>query len=130
MAPGQTFTKTWKVQNTGSCPWDTGFKFSYTGGEQMSGANFALPSPVAPNASLDISIAMIAPAKTGTLRGNWRMSTGGGQFFGDEVYVQIVVGGTTGTATTGTAATATPATASATPSPTPVTPSPTTGSPP
>jgi hypothetical protein len=39
---------------------------------------------------------MTAPTnKTGTLRGNWRMSTAAGQFFGDEVFVVVVVGGVT-----------------------------------
>ncbi len=116
MTPGQNFTKTWKVLNSGSCAWDAGFKFTFTGGEQMSGVTYTLPSSVAPNAQIDVSVAMIAPSKTGTLRGNWRMQTAGGQFFGDEVYVQIIVGGSaaTGTATTGPTATATE-----TPTPTP-----------
>lgn len=100
MAPGQTFTKTWKVKNTGSCAWDKGFKFAFTGGEAMNGATYTLPSPVAANAEIDVSIAMTAPSnKTGSLRGNWRMSTVGGQYFGDEVYVVIVVGGATLTPT-------------------------------
>jgi len=50
------------------------------------------------NATLDISIAMTAPTnRTGAVRGNWRMSTAAGQFFGDEVYVIVVVGGTAAT---------------------------------
>lgn len=117
MAPGQTFTKTWKVRNTGSCAWEAGFKFSFVGGEAMSGATYTLPSSVAANTELDISVAMTAPTgKTGALRGNWRMSTAGGQFFGDEVYVIIVVGGA---ALTGTSApptnTSVPATATTEP---------------
>ena len=107
MAPGQSFTKTWRVRNAGSCAWEAGFKFAFVGGEQMSGAIYTLPSSVAVNAEIDISVAMIAPAKTGTLRGNWRMQTAAGQFFGDEVFVQIVVGGATLTPTKG-APTATP----------------------
>ena len=96
MAPGQSFTKTWKVKNTGSCAWDAGFKFTFVGGEQMSGATYTLPSSVAANAEIDISIPMVAPTnKTGSLRGNWRMQTAGGTYFGDEVYVLIVVGGAT-----------------------------------
>ena len=114
MTPGQNFTKTWKVLNSGTCAWDAGFKFVFTSGEQMSGVTFTLPSAVAPNATLDISVAMIAPTKTGTLRGNWRMQTAGGQFFGDEVYVQIVVGGTTGTGTTTAGATTTSSASTAT----------------
>ena len=99
MTPGQTFTKTWKVKNTGTCAWDTGFKFAFVGGEQMSGAIYTLPSSVAANAEIDISVAMTAPNKTGSMRGNWRMQTAGGQYFGDEVYVLIVVGGSTPTNT-------------------------------
>jgi hypothetical protein len=92
--PGQNFTKTWKVVNNGTCAWEAGFKFAFVGGDAMSGATYTLPSAVAVNATLDISIAMTAPTnKTGAVRGNWRMSTAAGQFFGDEVYVIVVVGG-------------------------------------
>ena len=104
MTPGQTFTKTWKVRNTGSCAWDAGFKFAFTGGEAMNGATYTLPASVPANAEIDLSVAMTAPSnKTGSIRSNWRMSTAGGQFFGDEVYVLIAIGGTTGTGSTGTA---------------------------
>jgi hypothetical protein len=99
MIPGKNFTKTWKVRNSGSCAWDTGFKFAFTGGDAMSGATYTLPQSVPANTEMDISVAMTAPSKTGSIRGNWRMSTAGGQFFGDEVYLVILVGGTGGTAT-------------------------------
>lgn len=117
MTPGQAFTKTWKVKNTGSCAWDAGFKFAFTGGNAMNGTTFTLPQSVAANAETEISVAMTAPATAGTARGNWRMSTAGGQFFGDEVYVVILVGGAaaTGSATN----TSVPATATPTSTPTP-----------
>jgi hypothetical protein len=105
MAQNEAFTKTWKVLNSGSCAWDAGFKFAFKGGEQMNGATYTLPSAVAPNATFDISIPMTAPARTGTLRGDWQMSTAGGQFFGDIVYVQIVVGGAAATGTSPAATT-------------------------
>lgn len=116
---GQAFTKTWKVKNAGSCAWDAGFKFTFTGGEQMGGATYNLPSSVAAGAVTDISVAMTAPNKTGTLRGNWRMSTASGQFFGDEVYVQVVVGGGAVATNTGSASTSTPSPATATATVTP-----------
>lgn len=126
MAPGQTFTKTWKVSNTGSCAWDAGFKFAFTSGEAMNGATYTLPSAVPTNAVIDISIAMTAPTnRTGPIRGNWRMSTAGGQYFGDEIYVLIVVGGATGTPPTATN-TGAPATATLTPTETPKPPTPST----
>jgi hypothetical protein len=97
---GKTFTKTWKVLNSGTCAWDAGFKFALTGGEAMGGATVTLPTSVAAGAQYDISVSMTAPSASGTFKGNWRMSTAGGEFFGNEVYVIIVVGGSAATATT------------------------------
>lgn len=113
---GQNFTKTWKVKNAGTCAWDAGFKFAFVNGEQMAGTTFTLPSSVAAGAVTDISVSLTAPNKTGTLRGDWRMSTAGGQFFGDQVYVQVMVGGG-GVAPTNTTSAAT-AEATATGAPT------------
>jgi hypothetical protein len=101
MTAGQTFTKTWKVLNAGSCAWEVGFKFALTGGEAMGSATLTLAAPVAAGAQFDLSVEMVAPATAGTHRGNWRMSTAGGQFFGDEVFVIIAVGGTAATSTGG-----------------------------
>lgn len=112
MTAGQTFTKTWKVRNSGTCAWDAGFKFAFTGGDAMGGSTYTLPQSVAANAEIDISVSMTAPTnKTGAIRGNWRISTAAGQFFGDEVYVQIQVGAAAAATNTGAA----PATATSTP---------------
>lgn len=108
MTPGKTFTKTWKVQNSGSCAWDAGFKFQSTGGDVMGATAFTLPASVASGATYDISVPMTAPNTPGTVRGNWRMSTAGGQFFGDEVFVVINVGGGGGAAATNTPASSEP----------------------
>jgi hypothetical protein len=102
MSPGKSFTKTWKVQNSGSCAWDAGFKFQNTGGESMGASAFTLPSSVPAGQTFDISVPMTAPDKNGTLRSNWRMSTASGQYFGDEVYVAIVVGSASAPAATDT----------------------------
>jgi hypothetical protein len=117
MTPGQIFTKTWKVKNIGSCAWDAGFKFAFVGGDAMSGATYTLPSPVAANTEIDISVTLTAPNKTGTVRGNWRMQNTSGQFFGDEVYVQIIVGGSTATNTPTPTNTSEPPTATTEPAP-------------
>jgi hypothetical protein len=42
---------------------------------------------------------LTAPSTTGTFRGNWRMTNAAGTYFGDEVYVLIVVSGTASTST-------------------------------
>lgn len=119
MAPGQQFTKTWRVRNSGSCAWESGFKFNFTGGEAMDGSSVTLSSAVQPGKETELSVAMKAPSSAGTYRGNWRMATSSGTYFGDEVYVLIVVGDVTATATVqATATTAATSAATATTEPT------------
>ena len=105
MTPGQTFTKTWRVQNTGSCAWAPGFKFTLVGGDAMGGQTLSLPQAVAIGATTELSVAMTAPSNTGTAQGTWRMSDDKGAYFGDPLTVVIVVGGTGATSTPGTPAT-------------------------
>ncbi|HSB00482.1 MAG TPA: NBR1-Ig-like domain-containing protein [Anaerolineales bacterium] len=116
--PGQKFTKTWKVQNTGSCAWDAGFKFGFVSGDAMGGATYTLPSSIASGAVTDISIAMTAPNKAGTIEGDWQMSTTNGQAFGQIIFVKVVVGGGAAATNTGSGSAAT-ATSTATPTATP-----------
>lgn len=119
MTPGKKFTKTWRVRNSGSCTWAEGWTFKLTGGEAMGGSSVALDKAVETGKETDLSVELVAPSEAGTYRGNWRMTTGSGAFFGDELFVLIVVGGSTATATVKTSATSGPtATASATSAPT------------
>jgi len=90
--PGQTFTKTWRVQNSGSCAWAAGYKFSLVGGDAMGGQTVTLTTSVAPGSSYDISVPMTAPSKSGKLTGSWRMSDAAGVYFGDTLTVVIVIG--------------------------------------
>ena len=112
MKPGQTFTKTWRVRNNGTCVWDAGFKLSFVGGDAMGGTSLVLGKAVNPGEEIEISVPMVAPSTAGSIRGNWKMATTTGTFFGDEIYLIIVVSGS------GTAATV-PATTATTETPTP-----------
>jgi hypothetical protein len=99
LKPGEEFTKTWRVKNNGTCNWEVGFKFNFVGGEAMGGKSLALAKIVTPGSEAELSVALTAPSTTGTFRGNWRMTNAAGTYFGDEVYVLIVVSGTASTST-------------------------------
>ncbi|HEY9153173.1 MAG TPA: NBR1-Ig-like domain-containing protein [Anaerolineales bacterium] len=71
--PGATFTKTWNIQNTGTCPWDSTWKFVYVSGDLM-GAAISYPlTYTAPNQTLNFSVVLTAPVVEGGYRGYWEI---------------------------------------------------------
>lgn len=110
IAPGGSFIKTWSLRNSGTCDWTTSYALAYLSGSKMDGSTTKMTGTVAAGDAVNISVGMYAPLSPGTYIGYWRMQNAAGTFFGDQVFVKIVVtGGTvTGTrTTTGTAATRT-----------------------
>lgn len=101
VTPGQTFTKTWKLQNTGTCAWTATFKVSPVSGSAMGGVATPIGVTVQPGGTADISVAMTAPATAGDASGYWILTNDEGQNFGQSFYVLVKVGAasTTGTAT-------------------------------
>ena len=101
MTPGQSFTKTWKVLNAGSCDWEPGFVWNVVAGEAMGGVAVTLNQTIQPGRQFEFSVPMVAPSdKTGTFKGTWRLSDSNGNFFGDSPWVEIKVGsGSTATPT-------------------------------
>jgi hypothetical protein len=82
-APGQSFTKTWRLKNTGKCTWTTGYSLVFSTGDQMGGpATVSLPSAVAPNQTIDLSVNLTAPNDVGSYRGNWLLKNTDGRVFG------------------------------------------------
>jgi hypothetical protein len=95
MTPGQNFTKTWRLRNSGSCTWTTAYDTVFVDGNAMGGqATVALAGSVPPNATVDISFNLTAPSTNGTYRGNYRMRNESDVLFGTIFWVQIVVGPT------------------------------------
>lgn len=89
----ETFTKTWKIENSGTTTWDTTYKLVYVDGPILGETLVvSITTPVKPANQIEISIPMKAPETLGTKKTWFRMMNGKGQFFGESFYVQIVVG--------------------------------------
>lgn len=99
LTPGATFTKTWSLQNAGTCTWSTSYSIVFYSGNAMSGVTTALSESVSSGGSESISVEMTAPSTAGTYTGYWRLQNASGTSFGEAVYVQIVVSGSTSTPT-------------------------------
>ena len=109
VTPGQSFTKTWLVSNTGTCAWEVGFVFNVVAGDAMGGTAVTLNQAVEPGRQYEFSVPMVAPTnKTGELKGTWRLSDADGNFFGDGVYVLVDVGAAATAAPTATSTSTTP----------------------
>jgi uncharacterized protein YkwD len=71
VAAGESFTKTWRVQNTGTCIWWSGYTLTHYSENAMS-APASVPLPVTnPGEQADLSIDLVAPSVPGTYRGNF-----------------------------------------------------------
>jgi hypothetical protein len=102
-APGGQFTKTWRLQNIGTCSWTPSYALVFSNGNTMGGPTVvALTSNVNPGQAVDVSVNLTAPAIEGSYRGYWVLRNASGTIFGlgstarDPFYVDIkVVGGMT-----------------------------------
>ena len=85
--PGATFTKTWRLRNTGTCTWTTAYTMVYNLGDQMgSTTSVPMPSEVAPGGTVDISVNLTAPNTAGYYIGYWRFKNASGNVFGIGYY--------------------------------------------
>ena len=77
------FTKTWRLKNVGTCTWTTAYNVYFANGDQMGApASVNMPSSVAPNGTVDVSVAMTAPATIGHYKGYWKLHNNTGGSFG------------------------------------------------
>ncbi len=91
--PNARFTKTWKIENSGTTTWDTSYAVRYLEGPLMSDETIIyITKPVEPGVQIEISVPMRAPTQLGTARTWWAMMNDKGQVFGDQFYVEIIVG--------------------------------------
>jgi hypothetical protein len=92
---GQTFTKTWRLKNSGTCTWTSGYALIFDHGDAMSGpaSQQLTTGTVPPGSTLDISVNLTAPSTAGSYRGYWRLREPGGTSFGlpsgNSFYVDI-----------------------------------------
>lgn len=80
---GDTFTKTWRLKNTGTSTWTTGYALVFESGDAMGyTAPVYFTSNVAPNQTVDVSVDLVAPASAGNYTGNFKLRNAAGVLFG------------------------------------------------
>jgi hypothetical protein len=91
LRPGESFVKTWRLGNTGTCDWGEGYVLTFVDGNLLGAPN-ANPVPYTQaGGEADISIDMLAPIQPGIYTSAWQMKAPDGTMFGVQIYTQIRV---------------------------------------
>jgi uncharacterized protein YkwD len=95
---GETFTKTWRFKNTGTCHW-SGYTINFLAGDRMGAPDSApVPDTVA-GSSVDVSLDLTAPTADGSYSAYFTLKTADGESInvGTEktFWVKIIVGNPT-----------------------------------
>ena len=102
VAGGTTFTKTWRISNTGTCIWGPDYKLTHYS-DELLGAPPSVPLPITnPGQTADISVNLIAPNTNGTHRGNFVVENPKGLIMkvGDDSRLWVIINVTVTTAIT------------------------------
>ena len=82
---GTTFTKTWRIKNTGQNVWKKGaYRLMYLEGMKAAGDAIVVKMPysVRPNETIDFSVDFVAPAGSGKYESYWQLENSDNQLFG------------------------------------------------
>ena len=91
LEPNETFTKTWRLKNIGTCSWTPSYAVIFSSGDSMSGpATQALTGTVSSGQTVDISVDLTAPGTDGNYKGYWKLRNASGVLF-TQFYVDIKV---------------------------------------
>lgn len=93
--PGQPFSKGWRIQNSGTCTWNSSYQLVFVSGNVPGASMGGQPTPiqgqVAPGQTTDIFVNLVAPLQPGVYQGIWQMRDAQGVPFGDRIWVGITV---------------------------------------
>ena len=82
--PGVDFEKTWRLNNNGSCTWNSAYTIVFDKGDAMGGpASLQLTEgSVPPGEEIVVSVNLVAPDEPGSYRGEWKLRNSSQTVFG------------------------------------------------
>jgi len=83
ISPGNSFTKTWRIQNVGTCSWTPSYALVFINGDGMNApSRVSFSGNVNPGETVDLSVNLTAPSKKGHYRNYWKLRNASGVLFG------------------------------------------------
>lgn len=96
LKPSQSFTKSWRVHNNGSCDW-VDYKLVYISGSMLGGNSPSNLRTVRSGEVIDIALELTAPSYPGEYIGTWKIQTDKGSLLETELLYRIVIPAPTAT---------------------------------
>ena len=88
---GEILDKRWKVENSGTCHWNSAYRISLLEGIAMGAPQEQALYPAKAGNTAIIRIIFSAPLETGLYRSAWQAVSPSGDFFGDPIFIDIQV---------------------------------------
>lgn len=80
---GESFAKTWRLVNAGSCSWTEEYSVVWFSGQLLGPVREQrLSGETAPGEMMEITVDMVAPETPGMYQSNWKMRNADGGLFG------------------------------------------------
>jgi len=92
VSASQPINKQWLVSNSGTCNWDSRYRFKLISGDAMSAPVEQALYPARAGAQAKLSILFTAPQDSGSYQSSWQAAAPDGTAFGAVVSIQVTVG--------------------------------------
>jgi hypothetical protein len=88
---GSSVDKQWRVENSGTCNWTSGYRLRHTGGAVLGAPEEMALFPARSGTQVTIQITFTAPFEEGVYESAWQAFDPNGLPFGDPIYIRILV---------------------------------------
>lgn len=90
-SPGEQLDKRWRVENSGTCNWDSTYRLVHIGGPQLGVTAEQALYPARSGTQASLQLIFTAPDEPGTYRSAWQAQDPAGEPFGDQIFIEIII---------------------------------------
>jgi hypothetical protein len=88
---GEKIEKFWRVENNGTCSWDSRYRMRLVEGDQLGAPVELALYPARPGTQAELRVIFITPRESRYYRSTWQAFGPDGLVFGDPFYIDIFV---------------------------------------
>jgi len=89
--PGEALDKQWRVENSGTCNWDSQYRLMLVAGQNLGVPAEGALFPARSGTQAIIRLLFTAPIEADTYRSAWQAHDPQGNAFGDPFFIEVVV---------------------------------------